>query len=149
MLRYKSTGEVHKDFHGLTCATLHYVIDNYGREAMEEILKNTAQGVYRTIREALQRGDCTELAEYWTYYLEREGGDFTLEKLADGLRLVVRDCPALRHLVKLEQEPDHILCDATRIFDEALTEGSPYRAEVKSTGLFSCEQIIRKSEVEQ
>ena len=149
MLRYKSTGEVHKDFHGLTCATLHYVIDNYGREAMEEILKNTAQGVYRTIREALQRGDCTELAEYWTYYLEREGGDFTLEKLADGLRLVVRDCPALRHLVKLEQQPDHILCDATRIFDEALTEGSPYRAEVKSTGLFSCEQIIRKSEVEQ
>lgn len=149
MLRYKSTGEVHKDFHGLTCATLHYVIDNYGREAMEEILKNTAQGVYRTIHEALKRGDCTELAEYWEYYLAREGGDFTLEKLADGLRLVVRDCPALRHLVKLEQEPDHILCDATRIFDEALTEGSPYRAEVKSTGLFSCEQIIRKSEVEQ
>ena len=30
MLRYVSTGEVHKDFHGLTCATLHYLADNYG-----------------------------------------------------------------------------------------------------------------------
>ena len=143
MIRYKSTGEIHKDFHGLTCATLHYLLDNYGQDAVETILKNTAQQVYKTIHEALRESDYSELAEYWEYYLTRENGDFTIEKMADGLRLTVRDCPALRHLVKLEQEPDHILCDATRIFNEALAEGSPFQSELKSTGTFSCEQVLK------
>ena len=66
-LRYKSEGEVHKDFHGLTCATLHYLVDNYGIESLREILTNTAQKVYKTIHEALRRGDCAELEEYFNY----------------------------------------------------------------------------------
>lgn len=149
MIRYKSTGEVHKDFHGLTCATLHYLLDNYGQEAVEDILKNTAQKVYKTIHEALQQGDYSELAEYWEYYLTRENGDFTLEKKVDELRLIVNDCPALRHLVKLEQQPDPILCEATRIFNEALTEGSPFQASLKSTGTFSCEQVLKLKSKEE
>lgn len=145
-LRYRSEGEVHKDFHGLTCATLHYLVDNYGIESVREILTNTAQKVYRTIHEALQRGDCAELEEFWQYYLEREGGDFAIEKMANGLKLTVRDCPALRHLVKLEQEPDPILCEATRIFNEALAEGSPFVATVEKTGTFSCVQSFARKE---
>ena len=144
MLRYKSEGEVHKDFHGLTCATLHYLIDNYGREAMVQVLKNTAQKVYKTIHEELKNGDTAELEEYWSYYLGRECGKFEVEKLPDGVRLTVTECPALRHLVKLEQQPDHIMCEATRIFNEALAEGSPFAAELVSTGAFSCEQTIRR-----
>ena len=147
MLRYKSEGEVHKDFHGLTCATLHYLIDNYGEDAMRQVVRNTAQHVYRTMRAALKNGDTVELEEYWSYYLDREGGKFAVEKLPNGVRLTVTECPALRHLVKLEQEPDHIMCDATRIFNEALVEGSPYTAELKSTGTFSCEQILREGAV--
>ena len=148
-MRYKSEGEVHKDFHGLTCATLHYLVDNYGREAMVAVLKNTAQKVYKTIHEQLIAGKCDELVEYWDYYLKREGGDFAVEKLVNGVRLVVSDCPALRHLVKLEQEPDEIMCEATRIFDEALAEGSPFVADVQKTGAFSCAQTFRRTEVTQ
>ena len=148
-MRYKSEGEVHKDFHGLTCATLHYLVDNYGKEAMIAVLKNTAQKVYKTIREELIAGKCDELVEYWEYYLEREGGDFAVEKLVDGVRLVVRDCPALRHLVKLEQEPDAIMCEATRIFNEALAEGSAFAADVQKTGVFSCVQSFRRKEAAQ
>ncbi len=143
-MRYKSEGEVHKDFHGLTCATLHYLVDNFGKEAMVEVLKSTAQKVYRTIHDELVAGKCDELADYWDYYLKREGGDFAVEKLVDGVRLVVRDCPALRHLVKLEQEPDAIICEATRIFDEALAEGSQFVADVQKTGAFSCVQSFRR-----
>ena len=148
-MRYKSEGEVHKDFHGLTCATLHYLVDNYGKEAMVEVLKNTAQKVYRTIHDELVAGKYDELADYWDYYLKREGGDFAVEKLVDGVRLVVRDCPALRHLVKLEQEPDAIMCEATRIFDEALAEGSAFVADVQKTGAFSCVQSFRRKEAAQ
>ncbi len=144
MLRYVSRGEVHKDFHGLTCATLHYLADNYGEDAVREVLTCTAQKVYKTIHEGLKNGNCSELAEFWEYYMKREGGDFSVERLADGVRMVVRDCPALRHLVKLEQEPDEALCRATRIFNEALCEGTPFKAALERTGTFSCVQEVHK-----
>ena len=147
MLRYRSEGEVHKDFHGLTCATLHYLIANYGEAAMREVVRNTARKVYRTMCEALKNGDTSELEEYWNHYLGRECGVFSVEKLDDGVRLTVSDCPALRHLVKLEQQPDHLMCEATKIFNEALAEGSIYTAELKSTGTFSCEQTFRKGAI--
>ena len=148
-MRYVSTGEVHKDFHGLTCATLHYLADHYGESALVEVLGKTAKEVYRTIHEALKAGDCTELAEFWDYYLNREGGEFSIERLVDGVRLTVRDCPALRHLVKLGQPADPILCDATRIFAEALAEGSPFSVRVEKTGEFSCRQSFMRKEVAQ
>lgn len=144
MLRYVSIGEVHKDFHGLTCATLHYLLDRYGEASVREILTRTAQGVYKTIHDELKRGSCDELAAFWDYYLKREGGDFALERLVDGLRLVVHDCPALRHLVRLEREPDPILCSATRLFNEALCDGTPFRATLSRTGTFSCVQEVRR-----
>ena len=59
-MRYVSRGEVHKDFHGLTCATLHYLIENYGIESVREIMKHMAQDVYRTMHLALKSGDCSE-----------------------------------------------------------------------------------------
>ena len=146
MLRYQSTGEVHKDFHGLTCATLHYLIDCYGREAVVEVLKNTAQKVYKTMHEGLKNNDPEELAAYWKYYFERENGVFSIEKVEDEIRLIVEDCPALRHLVKLEQEPDPLMCECTDIFNDALTEGSPYVIETRKTGIFSCTQILKRKE---
>lgn len=144
MLRYRSEGEVHKDFHGLTCATLHYLVDNYGEDAVREVLSNTAQNVYKTIHEKLKKGDCGELVEFWEYYLTREGGNFSLERMVDGVRLVVKDCPALHHLTRLEQSPDEILCRATRIFNDALCEGSPFNAVLTRTGEFSCVQEVRR-----
>ena len=144
MLRYKSTGEVHKDFHGLTCATLHYLIDQYGHEAMETVIRKTAQEVYKTIHEALKAGDTAELEEYWAYYLDRENGEFSIEKTEDSIRLIVKNCPALQHLVKLEQQPDHILCEATALFNTALTEGSPFESVLEETGTFSCIQTLKR-----
>ncbi len=143
MLRYVSTGEVHKDFHGLMCATLHYLYDNYGEDAVLEILTNTAQKVYKTIHEKLKAGDPGELLEFWEYYLTREDGDFEIEKCEDEIRLVVNDCPALRHLVKLEQSPDPILCHATKIFNDALTQDSPFQIDTRQTGTFSCVQVLK------
>ena len=146
MLRYRSTGEVHKDFHGLTCATLHYLVDNYGHEAMVEVLQKTAKEVYKTIHEGLKQGVPDELFEFWSYYFQREQGEFSIEKTDEAVRLIVKDCPALRHLVKLEQSPDPILCEATRIFNNALTEGTPYELTTEETGSFSCIQTLKLRE---
>ena len=144
VMRYKSTGEVHKDFHGLACATLHYLLENYGASAVNEVVRNTACNVYRTMRESIGRGDFAELEEFWAYYLGREVGSFSIERLADGIRLEVSDCPALRHLVFMGKAPDPIMCDATRVFNEALADGSPYDAKLERTGEFSCVQTFSR-----
>ena len=149
MLRYQSKGEVHKDFHRLTCATLHYLLDHYGQEAFREVLKNTAQKVYKTIHEGLKNGVPDELAEFWTYYLEREKGEFSLEKAENELRLTVKDCPALRHLMKLDGKTDLVLCEATKVFNDALAEGTPYELTTERTGEFSCVQTLKKREAER
>ena len=144
MLRYRSTGEVHKDFHGLFCATLHYLIDNYGIDAVKTVLTKTAQNVYKTMHESLKNGDPEELIEFWEYYLTRENGKFSIERKENEIILTVHDCPALRHLVELKQPSDHIFCEGTKIFMSALTEGSEFESDVKSTGEFSCVQVLKK-----
>ena len=148
MLRYQAHGEIHKDFHGLTCATLHYLIDCYGKEAMVEVLRNTAQKVYKSMHEGLKNNNPDELVEYWQFYFEREKGDFSIERVENEIRLIVKDCPALRHLVKLEKQPDPLMCEGTEIFNNALTEGTSYEIETRKTGDFSCVQILKKKEGE-
>ena len=149
VMRYRSTGEVHKDFHGLACATLHYLLENYGANAVNAIIGSTARDVYRTMRESIACGDFAELEEFWAYYLGREGGRFSIERLADGIRLVVSDCPALRHLVSLGRAPDSIMCDATRVFNEALAARSGYDTKLVRTGDFSCVQEFRSADRKQ
>ena len=91
----------------------------------------------------MKGGDFTELEQFWKRHLEREGGTYTIERLNDGIRLVVTDCPAMRHLVKLGQNPDPIMCKVTQIFNSALAEGSDFRASFKQINLFSCEQCFQ------
>ena len=144
ILRYRSQGEVHKDFHGLTCATLHYLLNNYGEEALVDVLTATAQNVYKTIHEGLKNESPEELIEFWQYYFSREQGDFSIERTDDEIRLIVKSCPALRHLVALEQKPDPILCRGTAIFNNALAAGSAYELYTEKTGEFSCVQILNR-----
>ena len=149
-LRYRSKGEVHKDFHRLLCATCRYLSENYGPSSVMEVVEAMAKGVYKTMHEALKNGDCGELCEYWEYYLTREGGDFEVEQLDDGVRLTVRDCPAQRHLRVLGDSTDAVLCDMTRAFNEALADDSPFDAMVMRTGEFSCvQEFKRKTGVKQ
>ena len=139
-LRYETKGEVHKDFHRLLCTTLHYLEDNFGKEAVDEVVRRTAKDVYRTIHETLKSGDCMELCEYWKYYLEREGGLFDIECSQDGVSLTVYECPAQKRLSELGEKPDAAMCRATEVFDNALAEGSPFSVSLFRTGDFSCVQ---------
>jgi predicted ArsR family transcriptional regulator len=147
-LRYKSQGEVHKDFHRLFCATCRYLTENYGASAAKTVIGAMAKDVYKTMHEALKKGDCDELCKYWEHYLTREGGVFAIEKTDAAVRLTVQDCPAQRHLQSLGESPDSVMCEATEAFNEALTEGSPYKSVVTRTGEFSCvQEFIIKSGV--
>ena len=143
-LRYKSLGEVHKDFHVLLCSTIHYLTENYGEDSVETIIRNLTHEVYKSIHDGLKKGDISELVEFWRYYLTREGGDFSIETTRDSVCLTVRNCPALRHLDALGMECDPVLCHATKLFNKTIVEDTPFEFEFVKTGDFSCEQIIKK-----
>jgi hypothetical protein len=97
-LRYASGGELHRDFPASILDGANYVRDNFGEEALREVVFETGTKVYRTIHEKLVAGDKSELLAWWRYYMDREGAAYTLEETVDGAVLTVKDCPALRHL---------------------------------------------------
>lgn len=143
-MRYKCTGEVHRDFHASVLDGVNYLLDNFGEADTRKVLEKTASGVYRTMHEALVAGDKTELLEWWRYYLDREGGAYALEETADGAVLTVSVCPAQAHLGKRGIAGGRRTCWATRVLNEALCEGSPFEILVEETGDASCRQTLRR-----
>lgn len=148
MLRYRETGELHKDFHGSMNAAVEYVGSRYGREGLRAVFKATAQRVYRSIYEGLLRGDWAELVEHWRYFMDREGADYMLTVTADALVLTVKTCPAVAHLHKLGLSPSEFFCDQTMLLNEAWCEGTPFESVTELTGDGSCVQTIRRKTTE-
>ena len=143
-LRYESTGELHRDFHASTLDGANYIRDNYGEDALREVVSATGTKVYRTLHEKLVAGDPSELIAWWRYYMDREGADYTLEETADGAVLTVRECPALKHLESRKIPGGKGLCALTRMLNEAFCSGSPYGIELEETGGKSCRQVLRR-----
>ena len=143
-LRYESKGELHRDFHASILDGVNYVRDNYGDEALREVMFETGTKVYRTLHEKLVAGDTSELIAWWRYYMDREGADYSLEETPDGAVLAVRDCPAIRHLENRAIPGGKGLCAATRVLNEAFCSGSPYKIVLEETGEHSCRQVLRR-----
>lgn len=143
-MRYRCTGEVHRDFHASVLDGVNYLIDNFGEETAKKVLQRTATEVYRTMHEGLQRGDKTELLEWWRYYLGREGGKYRLEETSEGAILTVESCPAQTHLADRGIPGGKRTCWATKVLNDALCEDSPYEIVLEETGDHSCRQILRK-----
>ena len=144
VLRYRSGGELHRDFHASILDGVNYVRDNYGEEALREVLFNMGTKVYKTIHEKLVAGDPSELIAWWRYYLDREGSDYMLEETSDGAVLTVRDCAALKHLEKRKIPGGKGLCTATRILKEAFCSDSPFEIVLEETGEYACRQVLRR-----
>ena len=144
-LRYACKGELHKDFHASVLDGINYLVDNYGEAAAREVLKATAQQVYRTMHEKLVRGDESELVEWWRYYMDREQGDYSIEERGPGETVLsVRACPALAHLEKRGIPGGRRSCWATRVLNDALCEGSPFEIVLEETGECGCRQVLRR-----
>lgn len=143
-LRYRSGGELHRDFHASILDGIEYVRVNYGEGALREVIFKTGTEVYKTLHEKLVAGDPSELIAWWRYYMDREGADYSLEVTDDGAVLTVRDCPAIRHLENRKIDGGKTICVATRILNDAFCSGSPYEIVLDETGDRSCVQTLCK-----
>lgn len=125
-MRYRDTGNVHKDFHLATDRTVRYVTRRYGTDFLEELFRRTAQLVYRDIYENLKSGKAEPLVEHWKYYYEREAGVFEVEQTDDEIVFTVKDCPAIRHLKGKGVTVDQASYQPTILMNRAWSEGTPF-----------------------
>lgn len=143
-MRYKETGQVHMDFHRTTNGTIAYLHEKYGQEFVDEVFRRTARDVYRAIREDLQRGDPEHLVEHWSYFFDREGGEYTIERQGGEIRFVVHRCPAIAYLKEKGHDISPAFCRGTVVLNEALAEGTPFRITTDVQGDGRCIQTIRR-----
>jgi len=143
-VRYRETGELHLDFHRSLNGTIAYLRKTYGRDLLDETFRRTGRDVYRAIREDLLRGDPESLVEHWTYYFDREGGKYRLEREGDEIRFIVSQCPAIAYLQKRRIEVDPDFCRQTVVVNEALAEGTPFEVTTEVQGGGRCVQTIRR-----
>ena len=133
-MRYRSTGNLHKDFHLATNATVHYILDTYGDSFLRELFRRTAQQVYRDIYQSLVKGDPTPLIDHWKYYYEREGGTFKVAQEGDAVMFNVESCPAVEHLINSGQQVDDTFYLHIRYLNDGWSEGTPFAIETTVYG---------------
>lgn len=143
-MRYRETGNVHLDFHRTMNGTITYLRQRYGVELLDEILRRTAREVYRAIRADLLAGNPEHLLEHWTYFLTREGGEFTVERTATEIRVTVHRCPAAGYLQDRGIPPDPAFRRQTTVLNEALGEGTPFEVTTEVIDELRYIQTIRK-----
>ena len=143
-VRYRETGAVHLDFHRTTNGTIAYLRQRYGVEFLDEILRRTARDVYRAIRADLMAGNPEHLLEHWTYFLTREGGQFTVERSGTEIRVTVHRCPAAAYLRARGIPLDPAFRRQTTVLNEALGAGTPFEVTTEVIDDLRYIQTIRK-----
>jgi hypothetical protein len=148
-MRYKDTGNLHKDFHLATDRTIRYVLREYGDDFLKELFYRTAQRVYKDIWENLKAGNWQPLKEHLTYYYEREGGEFSIDDLesgGEGFRFRVTRCPATEHLKARAVPVTENFYKQVTLLGEGWSENTPFTisTEVEEEGKYTI--ILRRSE---
>lgn len=143
-LRYQDDGNVHMDFHGATNATIDFVIDKFGVDALHQILFKVGKDVYRDIDAHIKSGDVAELVKHWRYYFDREDADYDIDINDDEIVLTLRKCPAYHHVKQIHPKVSPHFCDQTIKVNEAWAEGSPFTIDTEIVGEGSCRQVIRR-----
>jgi len=143
-MRYREIGQVHMDFHRTTNGTIRYLRETYGVAFLDEIFRRTAHDVYKSIHEDLKAGDPQQLIEHWTYYMDREGGEYSIERNEDTITMTVTKCPADAYLKDKGVEIDEAFRQQTSVLNAALSEGTPFEITTDDQGGGRYTQTIRR-----
>ncbi len=142
-MRYRETGNVHKDFHLATNRTIKYILSNYGLDFLRELFRRTAQLVYKVIYNALREGNPEPWIEHMSYFFEREGGVFAIKRTDNAILFEVKECPAVKHLKNRGVSPSIDFCLQTSLLNEAWSENTKFDIRTIVVGEGRCYQILK------
>ena len=133
-MRYRDTGNVHKDFHLATDTTIRYVRENYGDDFLSQLFARTAQRVYRDIYDSLAAGDFEAFLEHLEYYYRREEGIFTVTRVEGGFDFSVTQCPAVGHVIERTGKVENSFYLQFELLAKGFSEGTPFNIEFRRVG---------------
>jgi len=145
-MRYRETGNCHKDFHLATNTTINYVLKEYGYDFLKELFRRTAQRVFKEIYESLKKGDFEPLLEYWKYYHEREGGKHEVIRKEGEVVFHILECPAVKHLKERGVSINKNFPLQTLLLNEGWSEGTPFEITTELIGDGESRQVIRRKD---
>ncbi len=147
-MRYRDSGEVHKDFHLATNRTIDFIMARYDREFLSQLCRRTAQDVYRNIHTRLKNGEAEALLEHLSYYTEREQGLFTVEQTPDGFVMHMQRCPMTSHIVERGQTLSLHMETFLSLLYHHWAEHSPFSITVENYKGISYDLCIRRKHAE-
>jgi 4-hydroxy-tetrahydrodipicolinate synthase len=87
------------DFYYAINATFRFILKRLGREAWVRYLEEMGRGYFAPVNARWRAGGLPAVARYWRAFFAAEpGAVVTVEEQSDRVELVVRECPAIRHL---------------------------------------------------
>ena len=121
---------LHKDFHGALSQGLDYLCRRYGEQAVREYLRQFTLRYYAPLRQELFSRGLVALKEHFERVYAVEGGRLSTRLADDELVLEIEACPAVIHMRENGQTVSPLFRETSRVVNEALCEGTPYRAEL-------------------
>lgn len=143
-MRYNEKGEVHMDFHAATNATINYIVEHFGEDALSSIFKKVGTEVYKSIHNKLKNGDASELIEHFRYYFDRENGEYQITEEDGTIILEVSKCPAVEHIIELGLTLSPSFCRQTIEVNDALCAGTPWSTNTELLGCGKCRQVFKR-----
>ena len=87
------------DFYFAINATFRFIEKQFGREGLRRYWQELGSSYYAPVTAAWKRGGLQAVAGYWRAFFDAEpGADVQVDVTPDRVSLVVRVCPAIKHL---------------------------------------------------
>jgi len=134
---------LHKDFHGALNQALIYVEEHFGEETVREYLRQFARAFYSPLTGRLREAGLTALKEHFVGIYAIEGTECHIAESQDELVLTVPRCPAVSHIKKMGLPISPQFYETTKTVNEAICEGTPFRAELLEYDLETGRSVMR------
>lgn len=120
----------HQDFHGALSASIDYLHDTYGEEAVRQYLWQFAKSFYAPLTSALNSHGLAAIKEHFSRIYAQEGGTARFDLSENELRIEVDTCPAVTHMRHQGYPVAKLFRETTGTVNRAICDGTPFAAEL-------------------
>ncbi len=121
---------LHKDFHAALSTALFYLEETYGADAVRDYLRQFATAFYSDLKRDLVKRGLVALQEHYARIYQIEQGDVRFDLTRNTLTMHVAACPAVTYMREHNRPVSPLWSETTRVVNDAICDGTPYRAEL-------------------
>ncbi|MBN1291219.1 MAG: hypothetical protein JXB48_05205 [Candidatus Latescibacteria bacterium] len=121
---------LHKDFHSALSTSIEYLHRHFGSEAVSEYLRKFTRTYYAPLTVKLNNNGLVALKEHFQKIYDIEGEKIEISFTENELVLTIKSCPAVKHMREHNYPVARLFMETTKTVNEALCEGTPFKAEL-------------------